>query len=88
MAVQTPSYWAEERYQPLVEVETAYGNKVEIPKDFVPYWEVWLKHRKMVSETFEREKARGWGRKETPNPKRRAIIAQDYQKVFIEDYHE
>ena len=39
MAVQTPSYWAEERYQPLIEVETAYGNKVKIPESFQTCWE-------------------------------------------------
>ena len=88
MAVQTPSYWAEERYQPLIEVETAYGNKVKIPKDFVSCWEMWLRNKEETIEIFAREKARGWGRKETPNPRRRAIIARDYQKVFIEDYHE
>ena len=37
--IQTPEYWNEAYYQPLVEAETLYGNKVMIPKRFTALWE-------------------------------------------------
>ena len=40
MAVKTPTYWQEEKYQPLIEVETAYGNKVKIPESLIQCWEL------------------------------------------------
>lgn len=39
MAIKTPSYWKEEKYQPMVEAETAYGNRVEIPQNLQDIWE-------------------------------------------------
>ena len=36
--VQTPIYWYEEKFQPLVETETLYGNKVQIPEIFQNSW--------------------------------------------------
>ena len=36
--VKTPEYWKEERYQPLIEAVTAYGNKVLIPKMCTDAW--------------------------------------------------
>lgn len=38
--VKTPEYWKKKIYQPLIEVETAYGNKVMIPKQFSGGWKM------------------------------------------------
>ena len=40
--IQTPKYWKKERFQPLTEVETMYGNKVQIPKSLKDTWEYYL----------------------------------------------
>ena len=37
--IQTPSYWQEEEYQPLVKLKTLYGNQVMIPQKFQDSWE-------------------------------------------------
>ena len=51
MAVKTPTYWQEEKYQPLVEVKTAYGNKVKIPESLVQCWELEI----TLKEALEQE---------------------------------
>ena len=48
MAVQTPSYWQEEKYQPLVEAITAYGNKVLIPEKLTVCWEIEQERKKYL----------------------------------------
>ena len=53
MAVQTPSYWKEEKYQPLVEVETAYGNKVKIPERYLPLWKGHQMSKQVAIQHFE-----------------------------------
>ena len=40
MAVKTPKEWQEERFQPLVEATTFYGNKVMIPQGYQCAWEM------------------------------------------------
>ena len=40
MAVKTPKEWQEERFQPLVEATTFYGNKVMIPEKCLFAWEI------------------------------------------------
>ena len=40
--VNTPSYWEEEKYQPLTEVETIFGNPIEIPKPLKDSWDFQL----------------------------------------------
>ena len=54
MAVKTPSYWNEEKYQPLVETTTLYGNKVKVPKRFLDTWEYLekSKHRRRWDKVF------------------------------------
>ena len=86
MAVQIPKYWREEEfYQPLVKSVTAFGNEVEIPQRIVECWEMWLEYKEQTVETFQRAKADGWPCRST---NRIRIRARDYEKVFIEDYHE
>ncbi len=36
--IKTPDYWKKELYQPLVEMKTAYGNYVQVPKIFTDAW--------------------------------------------------
>ena len=50
--IKTPKHWEGERYQPLVEAETVHGNKVMIPKRFMPYW-------KTANYVYELTKAQG-----------------------------
>ena len=50
--VKTPKYWEGERYQPLIEEETIYGNKVKIPKRFLSCW-------KTAKMTYEEMTKRG-----------------------------
>lgn len=38
MAVQTPSYWKREEFQPLTEETTVYGNTVKIPEKWLHLW--------------------------------------------------
>ena len=38
--IQTPSYWQEEKYQPLVKAKTLYGNQVMIPIGYQETWEL------------------------------------------------
>ena len=44
MAVQTPEYWKEKEFQPLIEETTAYGTKVRIPKK---WHKIWKKMKRM-----------------------------------------
>ena len=37
--INYPKHWEGERYQPLVEAETIYGNMVKIPKRFLNCWQ-------------------------------------------------
>ena len=37
--VKTPKYWEEEIFRPLVKAETAFGNSVMIPKQFMSGWQ-------------------------------------------------
>ena len=84
MAVQTPSYWAEERYQPLIEVETAYGNKVKIPERYLPLWKMAQAGKKTTIQHYEQAIADG----SYDKPTKRAKFAIDLRKVFVEKYHE
>ncbi len=48
--IKTPKYWQMERFQPLTEVETAYGHKVMIPSRFINGWQT----AKMVRDDMVR----------------------------------
>lgn len=83
MAVQTPSYWKEEKYQPLVEVETAYGNKVKIPERCLIDWEAFQDHPEIAIKAFKQALKDGL----YEGDKRRKF-GVDLRKVFIESYQE
>lgn len=87
MAVKTPECWKEAEYQPLVEVETAYGNKVKIPESSLILWQMYRHGKNGVErhrEQFEREIAAGLYQTKDRRYKR----VNDLRKVFVEKYHE
>lgn len=80
--IKTPKYWEKDRYQPLVETETAYGNKVKIPKCFMNGW-------KTAKLTFEHCTSRG------VNPldgleilEETQPMSYDLERVFYEIYQD
>ena len=87
--IKTPAYWREERFQPLIEVETIYGNKVEIPRRFKDSWDMMMD----MSERIISKQGRADGlrtieeimKTEPPMPGRERV---DFCKVFIENYRE
>ena len=83
MAVKTPDYWQEERYQPLVEVETLYGNKVHIPQRFKENWELWLRQKEILIDLLRDGVQHGY-LEETSNPRKKWAV--DLRKVFYELY--
>lgn len=88
--VEIPSYWKEEEYQPLVETQTFYGNKIMVPQKFHEACEVNLKGLKSA------DKARPNGQtgleimKENMQDviENRGKKAADLAKVLLEIYHE
>lgn len=85
MAVQTPSYWQEEQYQPLVEATTAYGNKVQIPTLYARNWEHYQAQKEMLMEDWQQGKALGF-LKPTDNPRKKWAV--DLMRTFLEVYEE
>ena len=83
MAVKTPSYWQEDKYQPLVEAQTAYGNKVLIPQSLTDTWAMWESRREEILGRLEQVIADGWFDKSLRNPK-----YQDLKRVYFEQYQE
>lgn len=80
MAVQTPEYWKEERFQPLIEETTALGNKVLIPQKFLDGW----KMERLRMEFCQKQKLPlmvGLAEDRTSNP-----IYYDMARVFYEIY--
>ena len=88
--VQTPSYWKEEKYQPLVETVTVYGNKVLIPKNFLGSWEMLLKEKEAI-EIEKPENLDGSTFLKTALENfitRRGKSAKDFGEVLLEIYQE
>ena len=84
--VNTPKYWTNEIFQPLVEVETAYGNKVKIPKEFLNGWQT----AKMQREDILRRKLEPLailmvGEDENPDKENNPMYF-DLEQVFYEIY--
>ena len=78
--IETPEYWKKERYLPLIEVETAYGNKVMIPEKFINGWQT----AKLVKEDMEKhglDPLDGLEIHEETNP-----LYYDLERVFYEIY--
>ena len=80
--IKTPEYWTDEIFQPLTEVETAYGNKVKIPKMYINGWEI-AKKVKVESERLGLDVLHGLEIHEETNP-----LYYDLERVFYEIYEE
>ena len=80
MAIKTPSYWQEEKYQPLVEAETAYGNKVEIPQNLQNVWEQIASLKGRYPKDVEQAKAAGFFKRTTHNRAKRDILLVYYEE--------
>lgn len=85
MAVQTPSYWKEEKYQPLVEVETVNGHTVQIPKLYESLWEMHSRQREYLVEMWTRASRDGFLQETSRS---RGQWALDLMKTFLEVYEE
>lgn len=81
MAVKTPTYWQEEKYQPLIEVETAYGNKVKIPKSLIQCWELEMSLKEALKQEPQEAKDGYLSAIKKPHDSR-----WDLTKVFWELY--
>ena len=87
--VNTPKYWEEEKYQPLIEVKTIFGNMVRIPERFKDSWDfLMLSYEKVISE-----QGRVNGLKTITESLGSSTIArskecEDFYKVFAESYQE
>ena len=87
--IQTPEYWNEEWYQPLVEAETIHGNKVMIPQRFQIPWDGQKRNyqRQLKHKTIQAlvaELTPGWER----NDSFRRKLGNDIRKVLFEKYQE
>ena len=81
-AVKTPKYWESELFQPLIEVETAYGNKVEIPKMYSNGWQT-AKMEKAEAERLGLDILDGLERDKEVDS-----LYYDLERVFLEIYEE
>ncbi len=83
--VLTPSYWQEEEYQPLIQVKTAFGNTVQIPKFCQDIWELYQRQKDFLLNRYLQKAADGFFRTALyPRQK----IGSDIRKVFFEVYKE
>ena len=83
MAIKTPSYWKEEKYQPLVEAETAYGNIVEIPQNLQDIWKRTASLKGKYPKDVEQAKAVGFFERKTRNRENWDILL-----VYYEEFQE
>lgn len=51
--IRTPEYWKKPAFQPMVEVRTAYENKVRIPQRFQLWWETRLNLPELARKHLE-----------------------------------
>jgi len=87
--VKTPQYWQEERYQPLIEVNTIYGNTVRIPNCFKDSWDILTQMSKNIISGQGRPAGLKtikelMGSENQMTSKKR----EDFCKVFLESYQE
>ena len=80
--VSYPKYWEDELFQPLIEVETAYGNKVKIPKRYINGWQT-AKMEKAEAERLGLGVLDGLEVDEEIAP-----MYYDLKRVFFEIYEE
>ena len=83
MEIKTPSYWQEEEYQPMVEVETAYGNMVAIPQNLQDIWEDVARLKGKYPKDVERAKEAGFFKRTIHNRVKRDVLL-----VYYEEFQE
>ncbi len=83
MAVKTPSYWDEEKFQPMVETTTLYGNKVKVPERFSDAWAFYHRRKREMLMKIEHLTADGLRQARACNK-----LNKDLQMVFYEIYEE
>ena len=81
--IQTPSYWEEDWYQPLVEVTTIYGNPVKIPERWRSTWEF---YEEMIAQGRCTREGYAAGLKQ--GIEMRGYNAADFGRVLLEIYQE
>ena len=85
--VQTPEYWKEERYQPLIEVETIYGNTVRIPERFKDSWDfLMMNYEKLISRQGRANGLKAIKESLDSSTIARSRDCEDFYKVFAENY--
>ena len=85
--VNTPKYWEEEKYQPLIEVETIYGNTVKIPERFKDSWEFLMQScAKVISEQGKANGLKAITESLDSSTLARSRDCEDFYKVFAESY--
>lgn len=83
MEIKVPSYWQEEKYQPMIEAETAYGNKVKIPQILLENWEEIARLKGRYPKDVEQARAVGFFRRTTHNR-----VKRDTLLVYYEEFRE
>ena len=89
MMVQTPIYWYEEKFQPLVETETLYGHKVRIPEIFQNSWEelkIWGRIAQARTEQEKLESIQYIKNNLERMTLKQDEITADFAKVMLETY--
>lgn len=82
--VEIPSYWKEEKYQPLVERRTLYGNKVMVPKRLLVTWDFWDRMQEQIMIALKSNPT-GFL---TPNEDYRQRDGSNIIRVYCEAYQE
>ena len=87
--VKTPAYWCEKEYQPLIEVETIFGNTVKIPSGYKEHWDLMMDMSELIISKQGREVGLQTIRElmieEPAMPSRNRV---DFYLVFAEAYEE
>ena len=85
--VETPAYWEEGKYQPLIEVKTMFGNTVKIPERFKDSWEfLTLSYEKVISEQGRANGLKAIKESVVSSTLQRSRDCEDFYKVFAESY--
>ena len=85
--VNTPGYWKEEKFQPLVEVKTIYGNSVKIPERLKPLWDFHMKiDKEIISEQGKQAGLKTIMESADTATTMRSKECEDFYKVMYENY--
>ena len=85
--IATPSYWNEEKYKPLIEVKTIFGNTVKIPECFKDSWDFLIKsYKSVISAQGQANGLKIIQESLDSAPLMRSKECEDFYKVFAENY--